>query len=375
MASFPRVRAPGLWTALSQLTNDEMETFDAHQSKALNAEEGGTWAPSSRIILGGEGLELRATLGIGNGGGQDGALEVRDGSGASWLSGSALLQYAGANWILDGNTAIGGAGTDANGGAGHHVVNGGKLYVDNGATVKVRVGGTLQVAGICIADTGSEVRLYGETRQYLGEFILSDTVPMTLHGDVTIKSDGTFTAESGSTTTLAGSTIVSGTVQTSGTGSITVKANGSFTSEALATVSHAGDVDVGGTLDVSGTLTVSGEFDQTGKIVKSGSTAYTCDRVGDALDADGTYGAEKDLWLIPALASNRTYTLKSTSPAPPEGVRVRFVGPRTGMGAVVTFEREDASTAAVLNDGTGPWVEFVFHGGSWRYAGAGVLPP
>jgi len=376
MSAFPRVRAPGTWLALSQLDAAEMEVFDAHQSKALNAEEGGTWAPTSRIILGGDGLEMRATLAIGNGGGSPGVLDITDGSLGGVSSGGAWAAALGSATSFAGTTHFSNAGTDADGGAGHHVLSGGVVYVDDGASVKVRSGGTLQIVGLFIASSGSEVRLYDETKQLSGEFTLSDGVPMTLHGDVTIKSDGTLTTEASSTATFGGTHNLTGTLQTSGASAeIIVKANGSFTSEALATVSHAGDVSVGGTLDVSGTLTVSGEFVQTGTLTKSGSTAYTCERIGDAADADGTYGATKDLWLIPALASNRTYTLKSTSPTPPEGVRVRFVGPRTGMGAVVTFQREDTSTIAILSDGTGPWAEFVFHSGSWRYAGAGVLPP
>lgn len=372
MAAFDRIRAPGLWLALSQLDAAEMEVFDAHQSKALNAEEGGTWAPSSRIILGGDGLEMRATLAIGNGGGQDGTLEVRDGSTAQLDSGAAFDALSGSTTNLAGTTHLSGAGADTNGGSGHHVVSGGKLYIDGSAYLRVRAGGEILLGGTLTGQALSVVSLSGATEQDGGSFSLTNGTPMYLHGDVTIESDGTLVTEAGSTTTFGGTHNLTGTLQTSGASAeIIVKANGSFTSEALATVSHAGDVSVGGTLDVSGTLAVSGEFVQTGTLTKSGSTAYTCERFGYTTDANGTYGAEKDVWFVVALTANREYTLKSTSPAPPEGARVVFsIDDRTEAFGL-QFYREDTSLAGAMPSGQGAWIEFMFRGGSWRYFRAG----
>lgn len=374
MSAFPRVRAPGMWLALSQLGHAEMEEFDDHQSKALNAEEGGAWAPTSRIILGGDGLQIQdASLYIGNGGGGPGTLDVTDGSGALWRSGSALLQYAGAEWIMSGTTALGGAGTDANGGAGHHVVSGGKLYIDDGAYLRIRAGGEILLGGTLTAQALSVVSLSGATEQDGGSFALTNGTPMTLHGDVTIESDGTLVTEAGSTTTLGGTHNLTGTLQTSGAAAeIIVKANGSFTSEALATVSHAGDVEVAGTLDVSGTLAMSGELAQTGPHTKSGTTAQTCERFGYTLDAHGTYGVEKDVWFVVALTANREYTLRSTtSPVPQEGARVVFSIDDRVEGFGLTFYREDTSVIVSMPSGQGAWVEFIFRGGSWRYFRAG----
>jgi len=374
MAGFDRVRAPGMWLALSQLTDDEMEVFDDHQSAALNARDGGAWAPTSRIIIGGEGLHIwDAMLAIGDGAGNPGVFAIADGSLGGVESGGTWSAASGSTTNLAGTTHLSNAGADSNGGAGHHVISGGKLYVDAGAYVKIRAGGTLAVDGTIAAAQTSVVTLAGFTTQSDGSFTLSNAVPMTLHGDVTVKSDGTLTTEAGSTSTLGGTHNLTGTLQTSGASAeIIVKANGSFTTEELATVSHAGDVEVGGALDVAGTLTVSGTYTQTGKHVKSGSNAQTCGRVGSTTDADGqTYGVEKDVWLLAELTSPRTYTLRSsTAPVPLEGACLRFASTSAGTNENLIFAREDSSGVATI-DGTAAFtfVDFVFHSGSWRFAG------
>jgi len=362
--TFSRVNALGWTDDFSTITAAQINGLDVNMTSALDGLNGGYYTPTAELAIGGQGLHIwDGSLTIGDGAGQNGTINVSDSSGMIFASGSGIIQSAGSSWGLSGSTWFYSAGVDSNGGAGHHVVNGGVFYVDNGATVKVRTGGTLQVVGTFVASSGSEVRLYDETRQYSGEFIVNDGVPMTLHGDVTIKSDGTLVTEAGSTTTLGGTHNVTGTLQTSGTGAITVKAGGSFTSEALATVSHAGDVEVGGT------LTVSGEFVQTGTLTKSGTGAMTGLRVGSTANADGTYGAEKDIWLIGAF-NEHTYTLRSsTSPVPVEGTTLRFVCTAQLIGNM-HFAREDTSVVANLPLGTDyVWVEFVYHSGSWYFAG------
>lgn len=58
MAHFPRIRAFGFWTDGGALLASEMELFDAHQSKAINGDEGGAYAPSSVIEIGGSGEKI-----------------------------------------------------------------------------------------------------------------------------------------------------------------------------------------------------------------------------------------------------------------------------------------------------------------------------
>lgn len=60
--TFPRLRAPGLWVTGSVLSAAELETLDDHQSKAIDGYAGGTWAPTSEIVLGGAGLHVTGLL-------------------------------------------------------------------------------------------------------------------------------------------------------------------------------------------------------------------------------------------------------------------------------------------------------------------------
>jgi hypothetical protein len=55
---FVRVRASGFWTLLSVVDPAEFELLDEQLSMAINGDEGGSWAPSAPIIIGGDGLEV-----------------------------------------------------------------------------------------------------------------------------------------------------------------------------------------------------------------------------------------------------------------------------------------------------------------------------
>ena len=57
MANFTRVRSTGMWT-VSVLTPEEMEKFDANLAKAPNFVDGGTYAPTTAITIGGQGFYL-----------------------------------------------------------------------------------------------------------------------------------------------------------------------------------------------------------------------------------------------------------------------------------------------------------------------------
>lgn len=66
MAHFNRIRSFGFWTLNSVLQPSETETFDANLAKAINGDEGGTWAPSAKIIIGGQGVEITGACLIGS---------------------------------------------------------------------------------------------------------------------------------------------------------------------------------------------------------------------------------------------------------------------------------------------------------------------
>lgn len=58
MAAFTYVRDGGLWADNSQFTAADAAGFDSRIHKALNATDGGVWAPTSVIELGGAGLKV-----------------------------------------------------------------------------------------------------------------------------------------------------------------------------------------------------------------------------------------------------------------------------------------------------------------------------
>lgn len=55
MAHFTRVRGSGFWTVGSTFLSTEAEAFDSRLVKAVNGDDGGTWAPPSPITIGGLG--------------------------------------------------------------------------------------------------------------------------------------------------------------------------------------------------------------------------------------------------------------------------------------------------------------------------------
>lgn len=63
MAHFPYIRAPGTWNSGSAFDPSEAELMGLYIFKALNADDGGSWAPSLvPITIGGLGLEVTGPL-------------------------------------------------------------------------------------------------------------------------------------------------------------------------------------------------------------------------------------------------------------------------------------------------------------------------
>ncbi len=59
MAHFVRIRALGAWLLATTIEPSELEQLDTNLFKALNADDGGTWAPTNPIIIGGAGMQLQ----------------------------------------------------------------------------------------------------------------------------------------------------------------------------------------------------------------------------------------------------------------------------------------------------------------------------
>lgn len=56
MAHFTKVWPAGLTDGVSTLPHADLEALDTNASKAINGDDGGSWSPSSAVVVGGSGL-------------------------------------------------------------------------------------------------------------------------------------------------------------------------------------------------------------------------------------------------------------------------------------------------------------------------------
>lgn len=85
MAHFSRVKALG-WSVDQELASADMNQLDTNVSKAVNGDDGGTWAPTDPIIFQGDGLQIDTVLNISNGA----SIEMLDASEINLLGASAI---------------------------------------------------------------------------------------------------------------------------------------------------------------------------------------------------------------------------------------------------------------------------------------------
>lgn len=115
------------WGVLTALLSSEMAAIDVKTYKAVNGDEGGTWAPSSAIeIGGGAGGGLTIT-------GASTPLSIAGGGILQIASGCQYLVTSGALWIVD---------TDATFGANSDVAVNKSFTFENGCTTLFKTGGS-----------------------------------------------------------------------------------------------------------------------------------------------------------------------------------------------------------------------------------------
>ncbi len=294
--------------------------------KAVNGDEGGTWAPSSFITIGGSGLELTGTghslaasarLNVENAAEvrlKNGALLKADGSVGDIrlevLSNVATLTAQSATVVnLDGTTNVKGDVTFKSTGPA-------TLAFETGVTVTWASGST------AVHASGSTTTLAGTTN-------VSGT------GAVTFLTGSSLTAQSSVTGTWAGAWAFGSTVDVTGaaTFSSTVVCNSALTVATNATVS--GNLAVTGTttctagVTLNGTLTANGVSTFTDEIVRSGVDAYESLRSSNGTDGNVTITAEdKDVWTA-SITTNRTWTLNDGPTG--KALRVVFVAPASNV--------------------------------------------
>lgn len=311
MAHFIRVRTSGFWTTNSTLLSTEMESFDAQLYKAVNGDDGGVWAPSSIIEIGGSGLKVTGVLTI---------------TGAATFSG----------------------GVTAN-----EVAITGDLTVQTNATIQ----------GYLTAETDTEVQgaldVTGATTLSGGATVTGGDLSVALNLAVQGNADvtGDLTADGASVETLGiHSAVAPGEV-------FTADGAGSFTS----------DLAVGGALAVTGAATVGGNASVTGTLTVTGTTiakgrfrrrVRTMGNAGETVSV-----SDYDIVYMPpgVMSADRTLTI-STSGAV-EGDVIRVVAKDTTYALDVDWGDDVASLkrAADKQD----WLELTFIGSVWVKTGTG----
>lgn len=175
MANIPRVRAAGLWVPGSVVLAEEFEAFDEIRPWLINAADGSTHAPTTQIVLGGQGLRV---------------------SGPSRLDSITLgaLAATGTLTVIDNSTLVVSGGTT--GGLlrvdGHATTPGliklngtnAELRVESGSFIQVKAGGALDLKGAATlynaasltANSGATINLStGSTVNSSGDFYFSSS--------------------------------------------------------------------------------------------------------------------------------------------------------------------------------------------------------
>lgn len=191
MAHNTRIRTAGNWTTNSTVLQAEFEALDQAQFEAINGDDGGTWAPSAAIIIGGSGLQVTGDFA------SSGAFE-HSGAGTASFQG-ALVEILSADFqigcpatfgdaaVFDGTvtcntTFTANANVNLGNGAGDLVTVAGTLDVNTA----LNVDGTSAFQAAVIFNTGSDPTFVAPT-VFTGAMDINGDVdisnPVTLSGD------------------------------------------------------------------------------------------------------------------------------------------------------------------------------------------------
>jgi hypothetical protein len=313
------------WPAGYVVTQADLLAIDTLLFQSLNADLGGTWAPSARVTLGGLGLTLDTTSGN----------FLVTGSGTANLFSSAIVfssttaNFFGGAFVVDTTTMT---------------IQG--LSIDFGTLSNVVFSNGIDVLlGDVTIDAGSVGITAGDLTLAAGAVTLTA-------GDLTV---GGATIVQGFTA-LGASALAACTGTSFATpGSAVAMTATTFGTTGAVTSTFAGPVTISNTLTQSGNVTLSGVLTFSGV----GSPRY---RVIDGADANSTYGInDADVVMIPALGSDRTYTLSGTGAT--EGARMRF----SAQNNTTVKEAIFFGGAMHLRNQSGGilWMDIVYHGGAW----------
>jgi hypothetical protein len=253
------------------------------------------------------------------------------------------------------------------------VQNGGVLTVDSGGLVSVASGGaTTWTSGSTLTtNTGSTANINGAVNIKAGSNVaVKATATMTfeansqltaavssavlLHGTNTIDGTQTF----GGTTSLGGATTVpnTATVAFAAGSAMSAAATAPFTLNNITTCNGSINIATGATCTIQtggalvtqsgATVTRGADETRTGKVLLSGTGAYTGLRLQLGSDADHTYDARQfDILQVPALSADRQYKFSNLGTDP---VMVMVDRNKTSGGNKLELIRDDLTVFATF---------------------------
>jgi hypothetical protein len=299
---------PANWGIGERLTSAQGNAWDAYWPDVIDGAGGGTWSPSSVISIGGSGIQI---------------------TGPAEFQGDVVIDNVGSTNSLSvgGNVGIGGL---------------------------VTIGDTLTVA--------AKATFNGDT-EFNGQNQFDDICSFTSAGFVTFSGTNVFDATSsidfqaglivsaGTLSALGATSLAAATAVSLGVAGVIVLDATTLSTTSAVTATFAGPVNVANTLTISsGALVFSGV----------GSPRYRVVNTADASAVTYTIN-DGDLFMLPALGGNRTYTLGTTGAT--EGARVRF---SAELNTTTNYATINGGALFLMHAATGTlWLDFVFHSGSW----------
>lgn len=142
MAHNSYIKPGGIWPLLTIVTKEIMELLDAAQFKAINGDDGGTWAPAEVITVGGAGLTVTGPFTASNA-----SITIPSGKTLTIASGGSFVTASGSTTTLGGAATLNATLT---------VSSTGKILVASGGVLEVASGGAMDLkGGMTVYNTGA----------------------------------------------------------------------------------------------------------------------------------------------------------------------------------------------------------------------------
>ena len=152
MAHFDYTRPGGIWSGSDDFLTAEIEDLDSKTERAINGDEGGTWAPTDVITIGGDGLTVSGPFVASDCEGltlTTGTLTVQSGAEINVDTGGGLVIAASGTFIAQASSVIDfESGCDLDIACNTEILSGGSIIFRSGsqmiAAVSVRPSGVVQ---------------------------------------------------------------------------------------------------------------------------------------------------------------------------------------------------------------------------------------